>query len=134
MKIDGGCHCGTITYEAEIDPEKVGICHCTDCQTLSGSAFRTILVVPEDDFKLLSGEPKTYVKIGESGAKRAQTFCSECRSPIYSTSFGDGPKLFSVRLGTARQRDELPPKVQIWFRSAQRWLTNLESVPKIEKQ
>ena len=134
MKIDGGCHCGAITYEAEIDPEKVGICHCTDCQTLSGSAFRTILVVPEDDFKLLSGEPKTYVKIGESGAKRAQTFCPECGSPIYSTSVGDGPKLFSVRLGTARQRDELPPKVQIWFRSAQRWLTDLESVPKIEKQ
>ncbi len=134
MKIDGGCHCGAITYEAEIDPEKAGICHCTDCQTLSGSAFRTILVVPEEDFRLLSGEPKTYVKIGDSGAKRAQTFCPECGSPIYSTSVGDGPKLFSVRLGTARQRDELPPKIQYWFRSAQPWLTDLDSVPKIEKQ
>jgi hypothetical protein len=39
MKIDGRCHCGYITYEAEIDPEKVMICHCADCQTLSGSAF-----------------------------------------------------------------------------------------------
>jgi hypothetical protein len=36
MKIDGRCHCGYITYEAEIDPEKVMICHCADCQTLSG--------------------------------------------------------------------------------------------------
>ncbi len=134
MKIDGGCHCGAITYEAEIDPENVGICHCTDCQTLSGSAFRINLVVPEDAFKLRSGEPKTYVKIGESGAKRAQTFCPECGSPIYATSVGDGPKFFNIRLGTARQRDELPPKVQYWFRSAQRWLTDLDSVPKIEKQ
>jgi len=25
MKIDGGCHCGNITYTAEIDPENVGI-------------------------------------------------------------------------------------------------------------
>ena len=41
MKIDGGCHCGYITYSAEIDPEDVGICHCTDCQTLTGTAFRT---------------------------------------------------------------------------------------------
>ena len=32
MKIDGGCHCGAITYEAEVDPEKTSICHCTDCQ------------------------------------------------------------------------------------------------------
>jgi hypothetical protein len=28
MKIDGGCHCGYITYEAGADPERVGICHC----------------------------------------------------------------------------------------------------------
>ena len=28
MKIDGRCHRGCITYEAEIDPEKVLICHC----------------------------------------------------------------------------------------------------------
>ena len=40
MKIDGECLCGDVAYEAEIDPENVGLCHCTDCQTLSGSAFR----------------------------------------------------------------------------------------------
>ena len=34
MKVDGRCHCGSSPYEAEIDPEKVAICHCTDCQTL----------------------------------------------------------------------------------------------------
>ena len=43
MKIDGACHCGRISYEAEIDPADVTICHCTDCQTLSGSAFRTVV-------------------------------------------------------------------------------------------
>ena len=55
MKIDGRCHCGCITYEAEIDPAKVMICHCTDCQTLSGSAFRTVAFSREGTFKLLSG-------------------------------------------------------------------------------
>ena len=33
MRIDGGCHCGFVTFEAEADPEKVAICHCTDCQS-----------------------------------------------------------------------------------------------------
>ena len=134
MKIDSGCHCGAITYEAEIDPEKVGICHCTDCQTLSASAFRTILPVPEDDFRILSGEPMIYVKTGDRGANREQTFCPECGSAIYSTSVGDGPKVYNIRLGTARQRAELPPKKQIWFRSALHWLPDLDSIPKIEKQ
>ena len=40
MKVDGGCHCGSITFEAEIDPAAVALCHGTDCQRLSGTAFR----------------------------------------------------------------------------------------------
>ena len=29
MKVTGGCHCGHITYEAEVDPATVRVCHCT---------------------------------------------------------------------------------------------------------
>jgi hypothetical protein len=134
MKIDGGCHCGYITYEAEVDPEKVAICNCTDCQTLSGSAFRTIVFTREGSFKLRSGAVKTYVKTAESGNKRLQSFCPECGAPIYATTAGNGPKVHAIRVGTARQRDELIPKVHIWYRSAQRWITDLDSIPKIEKQ
>jgi hypothetical protein len=134
MKIEGGCHCGRITYEAEVDPEKSGICHCTDCQTLSGSAFRTVIFTRQGSFKLLSGEPKIYVKIGESGRKRPQAFCPECGTPIYSTALGEGPKVHSIRVGTIRQRDKLVPKVQFWFRSAQPWLTDLASIPHNQTQ
>ena len=134
MKIDGCCHCGRVTYEAEIDPEKVLICHCGDCQTLTGSTFRTVALTYEDAFKLLSGELKAYVKTGESGAKRQQSFCPECGTPIYSGTVGEGPKVRAIRVGTARQRDELVPKKQLWFRSAQRWVTDIDSIPKVEKQ
>ncbi len=86
MKIDGACHCGHIRYEAEVDPAKVVICHCTDCQTLSGSAFRTVVPTEENSFRLLAGTPKVYVKTGESGNKREQTFCADCGSPIFCRS------------------------------------------------
>ncbi len=134
MKIDGSCYCGAITYEAEIDPEKVAICHCTDCQTLSGTAFRTVVPVPRDDFRLLSGEPKVYVKTAESGNRRAQTFCAECGSPIYAADADGVPSVYNIRLGTARQRGELVPKSQIWFRSALGWLSGLDGLAKIAKR
>ncbi len=134
MKIDGACHCGYITYEAEIDPTKVGICHCTDCQTLSGSAFRTYASTREGTFELLTGELKIYVKTGESGAQRAQSFCPECGTPIYSTSTDYGPKVHNLRAGTIRQRNELVPQIQIWTRSEQSWMSEIPSFPKIEKQ
>jgi hypothetical protein len=134
MKIDGRCHCGYIIYEAEIDPEKVMICHCSDCQTLSGSAFRTVVLTHEDSFKLLSGELKIYVKTGESGTKRPQAFCPECGTPIFASTMGEGPKVHAIRVGTARQRDQLVPKLQLWCRSSQGWLHDLGSIPKMEKQ
>jgi hypothetical protein len=134
MKIDGRCHCGYIAYEAEIDPEKVVICHCTDCQTLSGSAFRTVALTHENAFRLLSGEPKIYVKTGESGTKRVQSFCPECGTPIYSSTIVEGPKVYGVRVGTSRQRDQLVPKTQLWCRSSQRWLADLGLAKQIETQ
>ena len=86
MKIDGRCHCGFITYEAEVDPEEVYICGCTDCQAISGTAFRWAVPVPEGSFKLLTGKPKTYIKTADSGATSHQLFCPQCASPLYSTS------------------------------------------------
>ena len=108
MKITGGCHCGAITYEAEIDPDAVVLCHCTDCQTLSGSAFRVVVSAKRDGFKL-AGEPRIYVKTGESGRKRAQAFCAKCGAPIYSADVTN-PQMFNIRVGTVRQRAGLPPK------------------------
>ena len=134
MRIDGHCHCGYITYEADIDPAKTLICHCTDCQTLSGSAFRVHVPTRKDAFRLLSGELKIYVKTSESGNKRAQSFCPECGTPIHATAPGAGPKVYSLRVGSIRQRDQLVPNVQIWSRSAQPWMAHPESIPRIEKQ
>ena len=134
MKIDGRCHCGHITYEAEIDAEKVMVCHCADCQTLSGSAFRTVALTRNGTLKVLSGELKIYVKTGENGAKRSQSFCPECGTPIYSTTVGEGPKVHAIRVGTARQRDQLVPKLELWCRSSQSWVNYLSAVPRMEKQ
>ncbi len=132
MQIDGGCHCGKITYTAEVDPEKVGICHCTDCQTLSGSAFRVSVSAAKDALQL-NGELKIYIKTAESGAKRAQAFCPECGTAIYATAASD-PQVFNIRVGTARQRAELMPKSQGWHRSAQAWVNDLGSIPRFAKQ
>ena len=85
MKVEGNCHCGQITFEAEIDPDAVRICHCTDCQTLTGSAYRVNVQTPAASFRLRSGTPKVYIKTAESGNKRAHAFCPNCGTPIYAT-------------------------------------------------
>ena len=132
MKIHGGCHCGKITYEADVDPENVSVCHCTDCQTMSGSAFRAIVRAQKESFRL-KGQPKVYVKTAESGNKRAQGFCPDCGTHLYATSETD-QQVFGIRLGTVKEREQLQPKRQVWTRSAQKWVMNMGAIPKVEKQ
>ncbi len=134
MKIDGGCHCGAITYEAELDPDKVAICHCTDCQAMSASAFRTLAMVEESKFILLSGTPNIYVKVAESGNEREQAFCGTCGAGIYAAPVGEGPRMLGLRLGTARQRDQLVPKVQVWATSALPWVDDIGQIRKVDRQ
>jgi hypothetical protein len=134
MRIDGRCYCGDITYEAEADPAQTRICHCTDCQHLTGTAFRTVVPCAKGSFRLLSGEPRAFLKTAESGAVREQGFCPRCGTPLYATSPGPDPKVYGVRIGSIRQRDQFIPSLQIWARSEQPWLGTLAAIPREEKQ
>jgi hypothetical protein len=130
MKVTGTCHCGAIRFEASIDPDKVRICHCTDCQKLSGTAFRVMVPCAETEFHLISGEPKIYVKTAESGRARQQAFCSICGSPIYATSDEPaGSRSLGLRVGVLDQRRELMPKRQFWYRSVLPWLPPFRGIP-----
>ena len=59
MHVDGQCFCGAIRFEADADPESCILCHCTDCQALTGSAFRAIVRAPAESFRVLAGAPRT---------------------------------------------------------------------------
>lgn len=133
MKVTGGCHCGAITYEAEVDPEKCAICHCSDCQTISGTAFRTVVVATPGTLKV-TGTPKEYIKTAQSGNKRVQAFCGDCGSSLWATSTDPDPKPYNLRLGSVHQREQFSPKVQIWHRSSQPWLPGLDDIKKVEEQ
>jgi len=124
MKVEGSCHCGAIRYEAVVDPAAVTICHCRDCQVLTGTAYRTTVPTAVADFVLHSGTPRRYVKTAQSGNKRIQAFCGDCGSPIYNAAF-ENPVTYGLRVGTLAQREALPPQRQKWCRSALPWSASL---------
>src|ERR1700739_4873911 len=98
MKVSGRSYCGQISFEAEIEPDKVRVCHCTDCQTLSGSAFRTNVPVVQDTFVLKKGEPKFCVKTAIGGTGIINAFCPVWGTPINSAAPGEPPG-YSLRVG-----------------------------------
>lgn len=132
MHITGGCHCGHVTYEAELDPQRVVICHCSDCQKLTGSPFRVTVVVPDSDLKV-TGEPRMYKRVADSGRVRQQYFCPECGSQLFVNGEGEASKIWGVRWGSIDQRMDVKPQRQVWCRSAPAWLSEIAELPAREK-
>jgi hypothetical protein len=114
MKVQGQCHCGMITYEAEVDPGTLNICYYRDCQVLTGSAFRANIPAPADRFRILTGKPRQYIKTADSGARRTHAFCETCGSPIYACAV-ENPHTYSLRLDALSEGEALGgPARQIW--------------------
>ena len=132
MQIHGGCHCGAVSFTADIDPSRVMLCHCTDCQVMSGSAFRMVVLASIDKFAV-SGQTKGYVKVAESGNRRVQVFCPECGTPLYATA-PEHATTVSIRVGCVKERAHLRPAAQIWARSAMPWLHELADLPASAEQ
>ncbi len=132
MKITGGCHCGEITYEAELDPDKVGICHCTDCQSLSASAYHVIAMAAGETFQITKGSPRIYVKTADSGNRRRLAFCGNCSSSIYSSEDSETPPLYNIRAGTMHQKREIDPVFECWYASALPWVESTRNTRKFD--
>ena len=117
MKVQGSCHCGRVTYEAEVDPNKVILCNCAKSQGITGAAGWVSVPAPRGSFKLLSGEPAAYIETAEGGASRLHWFCSYCEAPVFSCAVNHAPTYW-LEVGCLGQRSELPARKEIWCRSA----------------
>jgi len=110
----------------------VGLCHCTDCQQLSGAPYRTGVPAAAADF-VLHGNPTHYIKTADSGAKRVQAFCPDCGTALYATD-ADDPSVYMLRIFSIRQHAQLLPTRQIWRRSALPWAGDLSGLEAFDDQ
>ena len=118
--IEGRCLCGRVHYVADVEPNFVGLCHCTDCQKFSGSAFTTVVALPAAALKV-TGKLKTFTKPGDSGKPMHRRFCPECGSGIVDEADAL-PGLVMVYVGTLDDRSWVKPQSQIYCDSAQPWV------------
>jgi hypothetical protein len=127
MKVHGSCHCGLVKFSAEVDPKLTSVCHCNDCQKLTGTAFRLSVPAITGTFQIESGEPKIYVKVAESGSQRAQAFCPECGSPLFTYGV-ENTTAVGLRVGVLDERSQLPPTWQKWCSSSMPWVQHISQL------
>ena len=135
IKTNGRCFCGEVTFSVEVDPVRVALCHCLDCQQVSGSAFRHTALVSRDSLVFHSGNVTYFDKVGDSGNVRRQMFCATCGTNIGSVPPDDeGAPFASIRVPILDAKDDLPPRVQVWHRSHVTWLDALDTLSVLDTQ
>jgi hypothetical protein len=116
MALEGGCRCGRVRYRVALDAlPRVYACHCTDCQTWSGSAFSLQFLLPEDQLEV-TGEPALFELTSPDGSRTSrQRACPVCFTRVYNTNTRR-PGLAGVRAGTLDDSEKLAIVLHIWTR------------------
>jgi hypothetical protein len=113
-------------------PMIVHCCHCTSCQTETGTAFALNALVEAERVELLAGEPELVVTPSESGKGQTIWRCPDCRVALWSTYGGAGEAIRFVRVGTLDAPAECPPDIHIYTRSKLPWVLLPEGTPAVE--
>lgn len=142
----GGCQCGAIRYGLHADPIRIYACHCTICQTQSGSAFGMAAAFDRGELKIAGIEPAHFIRQGH-GRKFRCYFCPQCGTRLYHQWFTDGGDypFVSIKPGTLADTSWLRPGCHVWTQHAQPWVRfsdddvifpqqpRLEDMPRFER-
>jgi hypothetical protein len=79
--INGGCLCGAIEFELDQDFKAFYLCHCKQCQTLTGSAFASNLLTHPQNISWLKGIDSVVVYEHPDRAF-SKSFCKSCGSAV----------------------------------------------------
>ena len=130
--LEGGCACGAGRYRLNSAPMFVHCCHCTSCQTETGSAFVINALIESDRVETLAGAPEPIMTPSESGRGQQVWRCPSCRVALWSNYGGARDLLRFVRVGTLDEPAALPPDIHIYTRSKLPWVRLPEAVPAVE--
>ncbi len=117
LPITGGCQCGQVRYEIRKVPLAFYLCHCTECQRHTSSAYGESLRVDSASV-VITGTLKTTRRTSDSGTVRLGDFCPDCGVRIQHRS-QDNPTRLNIKAGTLDDTSWLVPAGHIWVRSKQ---------------
>ena len=129
---EGGCLCGAIRYRTKGNPLRAHVCHCTDCQRRTGSAFATIVWFADEDVKITGDTLSVYEhRSDESNRLRRSHFCHRCGTTVMWTN-DHRPGVRILMVGTLDDPNWVKIGMHTWTRSAQHWVAFPQDVPRFE--
>ena len=122
----GGCHCGAVSFDVELEDRVVAQeCNCSLCQMLGYQH----LIVPASRFHLRSGAEELTTYTFNTGVAK-HTFCSRCGVKSFYTPRSN-PDGVSVNL---RCLTETPEEVTLEPFDGQNWEQHADSLSHLSQE
>ena len=115
------CFCGQLSVTMEGEPQMHGLCHCRQCQKMSGGAFTYSSYWPRSAVKNLSGKFAVYRKVSESGRWIDLHFCPTCAGKVY-WYLEFNPNVIGLPIGAFEGAMFPPPVYSLWHDSKHKWV------------
>jgi len=128
----GSCECKSIGYQYNGEPLTCYACHCTDCQTSSGSAFGLSMIVNDKDFEVTKGTVATNTN-DVNGTKVEKHYCVHCGTSLWFSA-KEYPGILAIKPGTFEDTSWFKPIAHLWVRSAQPWVILDKDTRQYQKQ
>jgi hypothetical protein len=122
MVMTAACACGALRFRAEGEPLMQGLCHCRDCQRLSGSGHIGFIAFPESSVAV-EGETRTYSRTGSSGKTATRSACVRCGGMILGRA-EVMPGIVNLYAGALDDTAQFKPRIAIFTRSRPAWDTS----------
>jgi hypothetical protein len=129
----GGCGCGAIRYTATSEPLISYLCHCTECQRRTSSAFGLNMQVTDDNLVIEKGTPASRTRTAASGNDLALNFCGDCGTPLFSVPAAR-PDIRVIYAGALDDPSWVPVKLHIWADSALPWAIPEDGIERVGGQ
>jgi hypothetical protein len=132
-ELRGRCICGGVSYTLRDGFRfRPYACHCTGCQSRTGSAFSEHMLFLRQDLEI-EGKLDSGTYRQPSGANSTLWGCSKCKVRIFAEN-DTRPGFASLRCGTLDRSSEVVLAAHLWIGSKQSWVTIPEGVPTLKEQ
>ena len=132
-ELTGRCICGGVSYTLRDGFRfRPYACHCTDCQSRTGSAFSEHMLFAKQDLEI-EGELDSGSYVQPSGAISTVWGCARCKVRVFAEN-NSRPGFASLRCGTLDRSSELVLAAHLWVGSKQPWVTIPNGVPSLAEQ
>lgn len=118
-RVSGQCACGGIKYNTTANPKFTLICHCRQCQRISGSGHAAQFAVPVNETEI-AGDVQYYDQIADSGNTVSSGFCGKCGCPMLKKTT-KLPDTYFFHAATLDDPSVFVPQVVVYEDSKQPW-------------